>query len=101
MLQEGDSYVHFTKYGGVNIGQVKEVRSSTVIDTVNKVKYFKHYIITNKEVLLSLDGEDGRIYLLKEIISEEEALAYSRMVLAMKMKKDQIIEEKLKLPKLP
>ena len=37
MLQKGDKYIHFTKYGGVNKGEVDEVFSNhNVIDTKNK-----------------------------------------------------------------
>ena len=42
MLQKGDKYIHFTKYGGVNKGEVYEVFSNlTSIDTKNKV-YLYH-----------------------------------------------------------
>lgn len=72
MFKEGDKYIHFTKYGGINKGEVKWAGYTTVIDTTNKVKYRKHYIVTTKNISLDLDGSDGRIYKIESELTDEQ-----------------------------
>ena len=62
MFKEGDKYIHFTKYGSVNKGEVKSCDSTTSIDTQNLCSYEKLQIITTKGIILNLDGSDGKIY---------------------------------------
>lgn len=72
MFKKGDKYIHFTKYGGVNKGEVEWVNDTICIDTVNKIKYTKTAIKTTKGVSLSLDGTDGRIYKIKSELTDEQ-----------------------------
>jgi hypothetical protein len=62
MFKEGDKYIHFTKYGSVNKGEVQSCGNHKVIDTKNFVTYHSQYIITTKGIILNLDGSDGKIY---------------------------------------
>lgn len=62
MLKEGDKYIHFTKYGNINKGEVRLCGSIKSIDTHNLCSYEKHYIINTKGIILELDGSDGKIY---------------------------------------
>jgi len=72
MLQKGDKYIHFTKYGGVNKGEVDEVFSNlTSIDTKNKVSYKKHFIKNTKGNTICLNDEE--IYLIDKEYTEQEA----------------------------
>jgi len=72
MFKEGDKYIHFTKYGGVNSGVVKSLTSVRVVDGVNGVIYVKDGIITDKGFLLELGGSDGSIYKVEKELSKEE-----------------------------
>jgi hypothetical protein len=62
MFKKGDKYIHFTKYGSVNKGEVQSCGSTTSIDTQNLCSYKKLHIITTKGIILNLDGSDGKIY---------------------------------------
>jgi len=66
MFKQGDKYIHFTKYGSINKGEVKSCGSATSIDTFNLVTYKKQHIISTKGIMLNLDGSDGRIYKIEE-----------------------------------
>ncbi len=70
MFEAGDKFIHYTKYGGVNIGEVKEVNVVKCIDADNKVIYDKPVIITTNNVALDTDGSDGRIYKINSFMSE-------------------------------
>jgi len=66
MFKEGDKYIHFTKYGGVNIEEVKTY-FETKVHTVKEDKaltYSRYSILTTKNFSLELDGTDGCIYKL-------------------------------------
>ena len=73
MFKEGDMYIHFTKYGGVNKGEVKSYVETHVMDTKNCVQYLKPHIITTKNILLELDGSDGKIFKVEKEYTIEEA----------------------------
>ena len=66
MFKTGDKYIHFTKYGGVNKGEVKWYGETTVIDLKNQVVYSEPYIVTTLGISLKLDGTDGRILKIKK-----------------------------------
>ena len=72
MFKPGDRYIHFTKYGSVNKGEVKLCGETLVIDTKNCVEYLKPYITTTKNIVLELDGTDGIIYKIKKEYTIEE-----------------------------
>jgi hypothetical protein len=65
MFKAGDNYIHFTKYGGINRGEVKWYGEVTTIDAANSVVYQKPYLVTTKNIILELDGTDGRIFKIK------------------------------------
>jgi hypothetical protein len=67
MFKSGDKYIHFTKYGGVNKGEVKSYGETRVIDTKNCVEYLKPHIVTTKNIVLELDGSDGTIFKVKKM----------------------------------
>ena len=73
MLKQGDKYIHFTKYGSVNKGEVQSCGYTTSIDTHNHASYRKYYIINTKGIMLNLDGSDGRIYEINEEYTPEQA----------------------------
>lgn len=80
MFKEGDMYIHFTKYGGVNKGEVKSYVETRVMDTKNCVQYLKPHIITTKNILLELDGSDGMIYKVEKEYTIEEAKRLSMTI---------------------
>jgi hypothetical protein len=80
MFKEGDMYIHFTKYGGVNKGEVKSYVETHVMDTKNCVEYLKPHIITTKGILLELDGSDGMIYKVNKEYTIEEAKKLSMTI---------------------
>ena len=73
MFKPGSKYIHFTKYGSVNKGEVKSYNCHRVIDTKNLVTYNSPYIITTKGIVLNLDGSDGKIYEVDGEITVERA----------------------------
>lgn len=76
VFQEGDSYIHFTKYGGINRGIVKQIGFVTHI-RIKKNQltelYKSYHIINDKNISLELDGTDGQIYKLENYESTEPA----------------------------
>jgi hypothetical protein len=71
MFEPGDKYIHFTKYGGVNKGEVKRYGNQISWDTDNMVAYFLPYIETTKGFIIHLTGEDGQAFKIKDDITEE------------------------------
>ena len=69
LFKVGDRYIHFTKYGGINTGIVRNVRALTTIHLAQDEKYMfdKWYIINEVGISLELDGTDGQIYKLQNI----------------------------------
>ena len=67
----GSTYIHFTKYGGVNKGIVKRVGETIKWDTDNMVAYHIPYIETTVGHIIHLNGEDGRVFKIKGDITEE------------------------------
>jgi hypothetical protein len=67
MFKSGDNYIHFTKNGSVNKGEVKSCGETRVIDTINCVEYLKPHIVTTKNIVLQLDGSDGTIFKVKKM----------------------------------
>ena len=71
MFKEGDRYIHFTKYGGVNKGIVEWYGTQINWDTDNMVAYHLPYIKSTKGIIIHLNGEDGRVFKIKDDITEE------------------------------
>lgn len=65
MFKKGDGYIQFTKYGGVNVGTVRQYMEVYLFDEVNKITYIRPHIVTDANILLELDGTDGPIYKIK------------------------------------
>ena len=101
MLQAGDKYIHFTKYGGVNFGVVKEIWNVHILSTDNGCMYLKPQL--RNESGLNYDmNEDGKFFKIeKEYTPEEvEAIREKTKRLA-SMKKHERVAEILKGVKLP
>jgi hypothetical protein len=93
MFEKGDNFVHFTKYGGVNKGEVASVGYISLIDTTNNVR-------------LNLDGTDGKIYKIERELSPEDSKSMVNLAAKLGQRKAQVqfdLQEKinsgqLKLP---
>lgn len=79
MFEVGDKYIHYTKYGGVNRGEVVAVNTTYVHDFPNKCAYERVSILTNNGVSLDLDGSDGKIYRVHNEITEEAAKKWTQL----------------------
>ena len=88
MFEKGDKFIHYTKYGGVNIGEVREVNYTQVYDTDNLVIYERPVLITTNSVILELDGSDGRIFKVKDVMTENGAERLETLVKTLKEKKE-------------
>jgi len=73
MFKQGDKYIHFTKYGSINKGEVRSCGSTKSIDTYNLCSYEKHHIINTKGIKLWLDGSDGKIYKIDQEYTPDQA----------------------------
>ena len=71
MFKEGDKYIHFTKYGGINKGVVSEFFNTHCVDTINCVAYEIPHVRNKNGIVLNL-REDGLIYKITHEYSEEE-----------------------------
>jgi hypothetical protein len=88
MFKKGDKYIHFAKYGSINKGEVKSCNNERVIDTENLVMYSSQYIITTKNIILKLDGSDGKIYKIDGEFTVEGANQINDML-------TEVMEEKI------
>jgi hypothetical protein len=71
MFEPGDKYIHFTKYGGVNKGEIESCGETIKWDTENMAAYHVPYVKTTIGHIIQADGTDGRIYKIKGNITEE------------------------------
>lgn len=71
MFNQGDKYLHFTKYGGVNKGEVEWYGTQINWDTQNMVTYHIPYIKSTKGIVIHLNGEDGKVFKIAQDISED------------------------------
>ena len=71
MFKQGDKYIHFTKYGGVNKGDVEWYGSTMNYDYENEVVYVSYYIKSTVGHIISIDGTDGRVYKINEEMDPE------------------------------
>ena len=93
MFKVGDRYIHFTKYGGVNKGEVKSYGETHIIDTKNCVEYLKTHIITTTNILLELDGSDGKIFKVEKEYTIEESKSLSTTLQKMVEYKNKKVQE--------
>jgi hypothetical protein len=93
MFKEGDKYIHFSKYGSINKGEVKSCGSTTVIDAFRCVTYKQYHIISTKGILLNLDGTDGRVYKVEDEFTPEEGENFINLMTKAKEIKSKRIEE--------
>jgi hypothetical protein len=91
-LTVGSKYIHFTKYGSVNKGEVKQCGNELIIDTKNHAKYYSPYIVNTKGIILNLDGRDGKIYKIEEEITIEGAKRIEDFLLKMQSQKSNNLE---------
>lgn len=80
MFEVGDKYIHYTKYGGVNRGEVVGVSTTLVHDFTNKCTFEKVSILTVNGFSLNLDGSDGKIYRVQNEINEEGERRMTRLI---------------------
>lgn len=66
MLKKGDKYIHFTRFGGINTGEVDEYFEVENIDTELQMCYYVPHIRSIKGIVLELDGKDGKVYRLND-----------------------------------
>lgn len=71
MFNKGDKYIHFTKYGGVNKGEVESCGETIKWDTENMVAYHIPYIKTTVGHIIHMNGDDGRVFKIKSDITED------------------------------
>ena len=71
MFKQGDKYIHFTKYGGVNKGEVEWYGPTMNYDYENEVVYVSYYIKSTVGHIISIDGSDGRVYKINETMDPE------------------------------
>jgi hypothetical protein len=71
MFKQGDKYIHFTKYGGVNKGEVEWYGPTMNYDYENEVVYVSYYIKSTVGHIISIDGSDGRVYKINEEMDTE------------------------------
>ena len=88
MFTKGDKYIHFTKYGGVNKGEVDHYGYTTHIDTINKVSYITYRITNTAGITLQLDGSDGVIYKIENEYTDEQCTNIKNNLNYMGVKKD-------------
>lgn len=101
MLQKGDKYIHFTKYGGVNFGTVKEVFNQHSFDHLNKVMYLKPYIRNENGMSYEI-GKEGSFYKIHQEFTQEQAdKIHNNFMRLAGMSKHERISEMLKGIKLP
>lgn len=70
-FEPGSKYIHFTKYGGVNKGEVQRYGQTMNHDYENEVVYVSTYILSTMGHVISLDGSDGRVYKINETMDPE------------------------------
>jgi hypothetical protein len=96
MFEEGDKYIQFTKYGGINKGVIKHCGVVNCIDTNNGVSYQKPYIVNEKNIHYDLDGKDGRFYKVTVEYTKEECEqmvgAYKKLMELKDQRKQKIME---------
>jgi hypothetical protein len=79
MFKPEDRYVHFTKYGGINFGEVKWFGYKEIIDGTLGIHYRVPYISTIKNFSLSLDGSDGKVYKISHDMTPEELEKWTKL----------------------
>lgn len=87
MFKKGDKFIHYTKHGGVNIGEVECTHLVRSHDLKNLCVYLKYSIFTTNGVRLSLDGSDGRIYKIDYQITREWADSLEKNLKSVQAKK--------------
>jgi hypothetical protein len=101
MLQAGDKYIHFTKYGGVNFGVVKRIWDVHLLDIDNGCMYLKPQL-TNESGLTYDMNVDGKFFKIeKEYTPEEVEVIREKTKRLAGMKKHDRVSEMLKDVKLP
>lgn len=63
----GDKYIHYTKYGGVNIGVIADIIETKCSRYTNGRHYFySSWSIKNEiGIIINIDGSDGQFFKLE------------------------------------
>lgn len=100
-FKKGDKYIHFTKRGSINKGTVESINKIHVTDTDNCCVYDKYYLVNEKNISYSLDGEDGRFYKIDKEYTKEEseqlASAFKHMLDLKQRRRAEIISQSPKI----
>lgn len=72
MFNKGDMYVRFSPYGGITIDEIRSINTVTVTDAAHGFVYKKFSIVNTKGIVIELDGSNGKIYKLENILSKED-----------------------------
>lgn len=102
MLQAGDKYIHFTKYGGVNFGIVKEIWYVHFLSVDNGCMYLKPQLRNESGSNYDMN-EDGKFFKIEKEYTPEEVEAIRENMKRLEgMKKHERVAEMLKdVKKLP
>jgi hypothetical protein len=95
MFKPGDKFIQFTKRGGVNKGEIKDIHLTTVWDTANLCRYMSYSIFTTNGVRLNLDGSDGHIYKIDSEMDEERAKKFNKIMKTLSVRKNRPSKEKI------
>jgi hypothetical protein len=99
MLQAGDKYIHFTKYGGVNFGVVEEIWYVHLLDVDNGCMYLKPQLRNESGSNYDMN-EDGKFFKIeKEYTPQEVEAIRERTKRLAGMKQHDRVVEMLKLKK--
>lgn len=87
MLQAGDKYIHFTKYGGVNFGVVKSIWYVHSLDVGNRCMYLKPQFRNERGSNYDMT-EDGKFFKIEKEYTPEEVEAIRKNIKRLIKEKD-------------
>ena len=79
MFKPGDRYVHFSRYGSINFGEVKWFGYQEIINGELGIHYNVPYISTMKNFHLLLDGSDGKVCKISHDMTPEELEKWKKL----------------------
>lgn len=95
IFNAGDKFIHFTKYGGVNRGEVERLHSITVWDTKNLCRYEVISIFTTNGIKLNLDGTDGKVYKVHSEMDPVSAKNFEKVMMKASAMKSRPSDEQI------
>ncbi len=92
-MKKGDKYIHYTKYGSVNIGIVAEIGVTHSVILKEGIIIEKPYFLSNNKVLYQLDGSDGQFFIIHKELTEKQMSFLKTFGIPMKIKENMIIND--------